>query len=90
MMQYELIGKPISQQRPRLMSRNNVVYNPQSQDKLKAFLEIKAQHFNKPLYHSPLHMEVVFEFAIPSYYSKAQRLLLLGKPYDKHKDIDNI
>lgn len=88
-MKYILPGNPIPAARPRLSAGH--VYSPHSLEKTKRSLLLAHLHGNKPLFSTPLHVELVFYVQVPDKMSNKKKELYLSRPYHNiRQDIDNL
>lgn len=79
---YIILGNPIPLARARLT--RDRVFDPQKQLKLITGINLRTQHDERPLYHGPLHLDVVF-FMPRAISNKAKSSYHSYKP-----DLDNL
>jgi Holliday junction resolvase RusA-like endonuclease len=84
--EYIILGDPIPLARPR--HGGGKTWDPQKQLKLAWSMQLQDQHYNKPFFEGPLHIDLIFFMPKPKTSAK-QTALLEGKPHYIKPDLDN-
>lgn len=91
MIWFKVEGRPVAKARPRVL-RNGIVYTPKTTKEYESRILASwaEQSGNKVPEGGVAKMSITFNFGVLKSASQRERKELLGRPYDKRPDIDNL
>ena len=89
----EINEKPVGKGRPRLNRKTGSIYTPEKTRDFEELIKYKFLERNKKyleVSEKPIKMTMCFYFEPPKSAGKFKKMKMIGKPYMKKPDLDNI